>query len=473
MTAQVGHHGALGDLDEGSVPQLRTEVPGPRSLELADRDARHHASNSSPPAQLLRVVPEDGHGALIRDVDGNVYIDLCSGVVVTNLGHAPAPVVAALQQELGRLMHFFDFVTPARPAFFEALAATLPPSLQTFQMYTTGAEAVEAAIRLAKSYTGGYEVVCFDRAWHGRTLATMALSGASPLKQGYGPFPPGAIRSPNAYPYRCPVGSCGKITQDTCRLDCARAIDRVYAESGEGRLAAVIIEPVQGVGGVIPQPPEFLAHLREFCDRTGALLIFDEVLTGAGRTGSMWAFEQSGVLPDVLVAGKGLGSGYPLSLLASRREVLDAGHFGKPGAGASTFASGSLACTAGAATLGMLADGTILAGVRRTGELMLSALQELQARHPIIGDVRGAGLLLGVELVTDRETRERPPATVPRALMVALARRGVLTASPGPVLRLSPPLVISQRLALRAMELLDDALTEVERDFDIGTGGLR
>lgn len=470
MTAQVGQHGALRDLDEGDVPLLRTEIPGPRSLELWARDARHHATNSSPPAQSLRIVVSDGEGALVRDVDGNVYLDLCSGVVVTNAGHAPAPVVAALQRELGRLMHFFDFATPARPEFFEALAATLPPSLQTFQMYTTGAEAVEAAIRVAKSYTGNYEVISFDRAWHGRTLQTMALSGASPLKRDYGPFPAGGIRSPNSYPYRCPVDSCGKTTQDTCRLDCARSIDRIHAESGEGRLAAVIIEPVQGVGGVIPQPPEFLAYLREFCDRTGALLIFDEVLTGAGRTGSMWAFEQAGVVPDVLVAGKGLGSGYPLSLLASRREVLDAGSFGQPGAGASTFASGSLACTAGAATLAMLADGTILAQARRTGELMLSALQELQERHPLIGDVRGAGLLLGVELVTDRQTKARPPATLPRALMTALAHRGVLTASPGPVLRLSPPLVIPERLALRGVALLDDALTEVERGIDTGTG---
>lgn len=463
MTAPPGHLESLADLDEGSVPLLRTDVPGPRSRQWWDRDSRHHAANSSPPAQFLRVVVSDGHRALVRDVDGNVHIDMCSGVVVTNLGHAPAPVVAALQQELGRLMHFFDFATPARPAFFEALAATLPPTLRTFQMYTTGAEAVEAAIRLAKSYTGNYEVISFYRAWHGRTLQTMSLMGASPLKHGYGPFTPGVIHSPNAYSYRCPVGSC----RDTCRLDCARVIDRVYEESGEGKLAAVIIEPVQGVGGVIPHPPAFLAHLREFCDRTGALLIFDEVLTGVGRTGPMWAFEHSGVVPDVLVAGKGLGSGYPLSLLASSREILDAGSFGRPGAGASTFASGNLACTAGAATLEMLADGTVLAGARRVGEVMLAALRELQTRHPIVGDVRGAGLLLGVELVADPETRARPPAALPRALMTALARRGVLTASPGPVLRLTPPLVISELLAQRAIELLDDALTEVAREFDL------
>lgn len=463
MTTQQHQLEPLVSLDEGSLPLLHTDVPGPESRRLWERDARHHASNSSPPAQFLRIVVSDGHGPLVRDVDGNVFIDMCSGVVVSNLGHAPAPVVAALRRETARLMHFFDFATPTRSEFFEALAATLPPTLQTFQMYTTGAEAVEAAIRLAKSYTGNYEVISFHRAWHGRTLQATSLMGAFPAKQGNGPFAPGVIHSPNAYPYRCPVGSC----RDVCRLDCARVIDRTYEESGEGRLAAVIIEPVQGVGGVLPQPPEFLAHLREFCDRTGALLIFDEVLTGAGRTGPMWAFEHSGVLPDVLVAGKGLGSGYPLSLLASSREILDTGSFGRPGAGASTFASGNVACAAGAATLGMLADGTVLAGARRVGEAMLAALRELQVRHPIVGDVRGSGLLLGIELVSDAKTRARPPAPLPRSLMTALAHRGVLTASPGPVLRLSPPLVVSERLALRAVELLDDALTEVAREFDL------
>lgn len=457
MTAN-SDFGPLEELDEATVPVLRTPVPGPRSHEAWERDARHHAGNSSPPSQLLRLVLADGHGALVRDVDGNVYIDLSSGVVVTNLGHSPPTVVAAVAEEMGRLMHFFDFATPARSAFFEALAATLPPALQTFNMYTTGSEAVEAAIRMAKSYTGRYEVITFDRAWHGRTLGAMSLTAGSPLKEGYGPFATGIIRSANAYCYRCPLGLC----RDTCQIDCARTVERTYEESGEGRLAAVIIEPVQGVGGVIPHPPEFLAHLRAFCDRTGALLIFDEILTGMGRTGTMWAFEQSGVVPDVLLAGKGLGSGYPLSLIASRREVLDAGSFGRPGAGASTFASGNLAGAAGVATLAAFADGQVLANARRVGDTMVASLRELQDRHPIIGDVRGAGLLLGIELVADRTTKARVPPEVSRRLLGALARRGVLTAGAGPVLRISPPLVISERLAGRAVELLDDALTEVE-----------
>lgn len=458
MSAPATDVGALADLDEAALPIIRTDIPGPRSAELWARDARHHASNSSPPAQLLRLVVTDGFGALLRDADGNVFIDLSSGVVVANLGHAPAPVVEALRREMGRLMHFFDFATPARAELFEALARTLPPELQTFQMYTTGSEAVEAAIRLAKSYTGNYEVVAFHRAWHGRTHGAMSLMGASPLKHGYGPYAPGVIRSFNAYCYRCPLG----LRRETCEVACARSLEGHYEEAGEGRLAAVIIEPTQGVGGVIEHPPEFLAHLRRFCDRTGALLIFDEILTGAGRTGSMWAFERSGVIPDVLLAGKGLGSGYPVSLIASRREVLDAGAFGRPGAGASTFASGNLASAAGAASLGMLADGTVVDNAARVGAAMLSALQDLQDRHPLIGDVRGVGLLIGLELVADRTTKARPAPEVPRRLLAALARRGVLTAGAGPVLRITPPLVISERLALKAVELIDDALTEVE-----------
>ncbi len=449
---------AFDDDDDGSVPLVRTGIPGPRSAELWERDSRLHAHNSSPAAQHLRLVIDEARGAVVRDVDGNAFIDLSSGAVVANLGHCPPPVVAALQQEARRLLHFFDYATPARPAFFEALAATLPASLQTFQMYSTGSEAVEAAIRLAKSFTKRYEVISFHSAWHGRTLASMSLMGGFRLKHGYGPFAPGALHSVNAYCYRCPLG----LEREGCEVACARFVDQVYEQSGEQELAAVIIEPIQGVGGVIPHPPEFLAHLRRFCDRTGALLVFDEILTGVGRTGPMWAFEHSGVVPDVLLAGKGLASGYPISVIAARREVMDTAPFGLPGAGASTFASGNLACAAAAATLEALADGRILDHGRRLGELMLSELRAMQHRHPVIGDVRGQGMLMALELVSDRRTKARISPETSRRLLLALARRGVLTSGVGPILRITPPLVLSETLAVKALALLDDALGEVE-----------
>ena len=457
-TGGLFDHEPLAELNDDDLPLLRTELPGPRSRELWARDAALHAGNSSAPAQSLGIVLRDGLGAVVRDVDGNSFIDLSSGVVVTNLGHCPPRVVAALQEETQRLLHYFDFATPARAAFFEALAATLPPSLRTFQMYTTGSEAVEAALRMAKSYTGKYEVISFFSAWHGRTLGSMSLMGGFPQKLGYGPFAPGVFHSPNAYCYRCPLG----LSPETCEVACARFVDRLYEEASEKRVAAVIVEPVQGVGGVIAHPPAFLAHLRQFCDRTGALLIFDEILTGAGRTGTMWAFERSGVVPDVLLAGKGLASGYPVSLIASRREVLDAGPFGQPGAGASTFASGNLACAAGVASLEILADGKVLEHARRVGAVMLDALRELQRHHPMIGDVRGEGMLMALELVTDRGSKQRIPPPLARALLVALARRGVLTAGGGAVFRITPPLVISEKLALKGVAILDEALSEVE-----------
>jgi 4-aminobutyrate aminotransferase-like enzyme len=414
------------------------------------------------PAQTLRIVVSDASGALVRDVDGNVFIDFSSGIVVANLGHAPPSVAEALGAQAGRLMHFFDFATPPRSEFFAALARTLPPSLQTFQMYTTGAEAVEAAIRLAKVNTGGYEVISFFGAWHGRTLGAMSLMGGFPLKHGYGPFAPGTLHAPNAYCYRCPLG----LERDSCSDACARFIDRVYEQSSERRLAAVIIEPVQGVGGAIVHDKAFLSHLREFCDRTGALLIFDEILSGVGRTGKMWAFEHTGVVPDVVLAGKGLASGYPISLIASRRELLDHGAFGLPGHGASTFASGNLACAAGAATLALLEDGAIIENARRVGEALLGALKEVQTRHPIVGDVRGRGMLLAMELVQDRGTKAPIPPALMRKLLLALARRGMLAVGGGHILRITPPLVISEELALRAVELLDDALHEIERGED-------
>ncbi len=446
------------DLDPARAPRILTDLPGPRSQELWARDAVHHASNSSPGAQWLRIVLRDGAGAVVRDVDGNLFVDFSSGAVVANVGHAPAAVAEALAGEAARLMGFFDFATPARATFFEALAQTLPPALQTFQMYSTGAEAVEAALRLAKSYTGKYEVISFHQAWHGRTLGAMSLMGGFPLKRGYGPFAPGALHSPNPNCYRCPLD----LDRDSCAVACRSLVDRVYQQSSEERLAAVIVEPVQGVGGVIPFPPEFLAHLRELCDRTGALLIFDEILTGVGRTGPMWAFESTGVVPDILLAGKGLAGGYPISLIASGREVLDAGPFGRPGAGASTFASGNLACAAGTAVLAMLADGEILANGRRVGAAMLAALRELADRHPLIGDVRGAGMLLALELVSDRAAKTPITPDVARRLLVAMARRGVLVAGAGAVLRITPPLVITEAMALAGVAALDDALTEIE-----------
>ena len=449
---------AAGDFDPETAPHLRTAVPGPRSEELWARDAAHHAGNSSPAAQWLRLVLRDGRGAVVRDVDDNLFLDFSSGAVVANLGHAPAPVARALGEEAAKLMHYFDFATPARAAFFEALAPTLPPSLRTFQMYSTGAEAVEAALRLAKSYTKGYEVISFHQAWHGRTLGAMSLMGGFPLKRGYGPFAPGVLHSANANCYRCPMG----LTRERCDVACASYAERVYEQSSEHRLAAVIIEPVQGVGGVIPFPPEFLARMRELCDRTGALLVFDEILCGVGRTGPMWAFESSGVVPDVLIAGKGLASGYPISLLASRREVLDTLPFGAPGAGASTFASGNMACAAGVATLGMLADGSILENGRRVGALILERLHQLAERHPLIGDVRGVGMLLAIELVTDREAKTPIAPATARRLLMALARRGVLVAGAGPILRIAPPLVISERQAEAGLAILDEALHEVE-----------
>ena len=446
-----------GDFDPGLAPLVRTAVPGPRSLELWERDAAHHAGNSSPGAQWLRLVLRDGRGAVVRDVDDNLFVDFSSGAVVANLGHAPAPVSAALAAESQRLLHYFDFATPARAEFFERLARTLPPQLQTFQMYSTGAEAVEAVLRLARAHTGKYEVISFHQAWHGRTLGAMSIMGGFPLKHGYGPFAPGMLHSLNANCYRCPLD----LTRDTCGVACARMVDRVYEQSSERRLAAVIVEPVQGVGGVIAFPPEFLAHLRELCDRTGALLIFDEILTGVGRTGPMWAFEDTGVVPDVLIAGKGLACGYPISVIASHREVLDSGPFGLPGAGASTFASGNLACAAGAAGLAMLEDGAILANGRRVGAAMLAALRELGERHPMVGDVRGVGMLMALDLVRDRATKEPIAPATARRLLVALAGRGVLVAGGGAVLRITPPLVIGEEMALAGVALLDEALAEV------------
>lgn len=450
----------LEDISDIELPRLRTAIPGPRSTELWGRLGNFHSSkNASAGAHLTHLVLKMGRGAVVADVDDNLFIDMSAGTTVTNLGHCPPEVTRALQDQLELLMHYYDWPTEPKVQFYEALAPFMPAELQTFQMYTTGTEAVEAAIRAAKSYTKKYETISMYNAYHGRTLGSMSLMGVG-QKEGFGPFPPGAMRSPNANSYRCSFG----LTRDSCEVACAKFIDQVYAQSSEGKLAAVIVEPIQGGGGIISHPPEFLKYMREFCDRTGALLIFDEILCGVGRTGRMWAFENSGVVPDILVAGKGLGSGYPMSLIATRREIMEAPPYGKPLAGATTFAGGNLACAAGVATLGLLQDGSLFEHVRQVGKAVWQALLEMKEQHRLIGDVRGEGLLLGVEFVSDRETKEPISTELAHKLLHSLTRRGVLTSSAVSVLRLTPPLVISETLALRALELLDEALTEIEAE---------
>jgi 4-aminobutyrate aminotransferase-like enzyme len=409
--------------DAPLVPRLITAVPGPKSLAAFEREQAFQAAGTSAGAQWSRLAVMDGRGAVVRDADGNYLLDACSGTVVMNIGHGNAAVASALFEQARRLTHFYDFAAPIRAAFLEAVRDTLPRRLDAFQLLNSGTEAVETALRIVRSATGRHQVIAFHGAYHGRSLGALSLTtGAG--RQGLGPFLPGVVHAPTPFSIR--IGT-GAPTADECAL-ALRQLDALVTHHLAELPAAVFIEPVQGAGGTYPMPDDFLIGLRNFCDRTGALLVFDEILTGAGRTGRMWAFEHSGVEPDLLLSGKGLAGGFPFGLVAGPRAVMDAGPVAQPTHNSSTFGGGQLACAAGLAALAELRESGMIANSARVGDYLLAQLRRRVGGHDLVRDIRGRGLLVGVELVPDRPGAAQY-GSIPELLLTGMLARGVVISS--------------------------------------------
>lgn len=438
------------------LPRLVTEVPGPESRAIFRRDQGLLAAGNSAGSLWSELAVVEGRGAMIRDADGNWLLDACAGTVVMNLGHGHPAVAAALGEQAGRLTHFYDFATEVRVRFVELLRSTLPASFDAFHLANSGSEAVEAALRTARSATGRHEVIAFHNGYHGRTLGALSLtSGAG--REGLGPFLPGVVHSiaPD------PMGNPHQDEMERVEA-CSRHLERVASQVLAGPPAAVLIEPMQGAGGMIPVPAAFLERLRAFCDRTGALLVFDEILTGGGRTGLLWAYQHSGVIPDLLLLGKGIGGGFPLGIVAGPRRVMDAGPGAQPTHNSSTFGGNPLACTAGLAALTALLDEGLVENASRVGGYLMSALEERLRTHPNVADVRGLGLAIGVEMVNDRTSREPVSGDSIRAALRGLLRRGVVISSTGHVMRITPPLC----LTIPQAGFIADAVSETLRDIE-------
>lgn len=439
-----------------TVPRLRTEVPGPESRRIFAEEQQWQAAGTSAGSLWSQLSIIDGKGAMVRDADGNFLLDACAGTVVQNIGHGVESVAQALGEQARRLTHFYDFASPVRVEFLRALRATLPPVFDAFHLLNSGTEAVETALRIARSATGRFEIIAFHNSYHGRSLGALSLTaGAS--RQGVGPLLPGVVHVPSPYTYRSLFGD----DPQRCATACADHLETVAAQTLTAAPAAVIIEPLQGAGGTIPMPTAFLRRLREFCDRVGAVLIFDEILAGAGRTGRMWAFEHSGVVPDLLLAGKGLAGGYPIGIVAGPRRIMDAGPVALPTHNSSTFGGGQLACAAGLAALAALRDGDLVANAARVGGYLLERLRVALADCPVVGEVRGMGLAIGVELVTDRATKEPATAEMARTVLVEMLRRGVVISSSSHVVRITPPLCLSREQADVIVDVLGQALAVV------------
>jgi 4-aminobutyrate aminotransferase / (S)-3-amino-2-methylpropionate transaminase / 5-aminovalerate transaminase len=429
--------------------ELRTEIPGPRSRAILERKERAVAS---PLVHNLPIVAHDARGSLLTDVDGNTFIDFTGGVGVLNVGHSHPRVVDAAQEQLARFAHTDFTIVPYEPyvELAERLGALVPISGPVKGgFFNSGAEAVENAVKWARLATGRSAVVAFEGAFHGRTLMALTLtSKPHPYKTGLGPFAPEVYRAPYPNPYRGPDA-------DTA----LRALERLFATQVEAaEVAAIVFEPQQGEGGFLPAPVEFVRGLRRICDRHAIVLVADEVQTGFGRTGRMFAMEHFDVEPDLVVVAKSIAAGLPLSGVLGRAAIMDAPHAGAVGG---TYVGNPVALAAALAVLDVLEEERLVERAQVIGETIRSTLQGWQGRFPQIGDVRGLGAMLALELVTDPSSKE-PAPELAAAVIDAAASRGLLLLKAGlygNCIRVLCPLTIADAELDEALAVWEDALS--------------
>ncbi len=441
-------------LDQTGLRQHRhlvTEIPGPRSVELM---ARRNATVSAGVGTTLPVFITRAGGGVLTDVDGNTLIDLGSGIAVTSVGNAAPRVVEAVQAQVADFTHTCFMVTPYEGyvAVCEALAELTPGDhAKKSALFNSGSEAVENAVKIARHATGRQGVVVFDHAYHGRTNLTMALTAKNmPYKHRFGPFAGEVYRVPMSYPFRD-----GLSGPDAA----ARAISQIEVQVGAGNTAAVLIEPLQGEGGFIEPAPGFLTAISEWCTANGVVFIADEIQSGFCRTGAWFGVDAEGVVPDLVTTAKGMAGGLPLAAVTGRAEIMDAVH---PGGLGGTYGGNPVACAAALGAIETMRAEDLAGAARAIGEVMLPRLRALAERFPAVGDVRGRGAMIAVELVRPGTTE--PDAALAGAVAKACHARGVvvLTAgSYGNVLRFLPPLVIGHDLLVEALDVIEEAFAEV------------
>ncbi|HMZ14014.1 MAG TPA: 4-aminobutyrate--2-oxoglutarate transaminase [Mycobacterium sp.] len=438
--------------------KLVTEIPGPQSIEMSKRRV---AAVARGVGVTMPVSCARAFGGIIEDVDGNRLIDLGSGIAVTTIGNSSPRVVEAVQQQVAAFTHTCFMVTPYEGyiAVAEHLNRLTPGSYEKRSaLFNSGAEAVENAIKIARAYTHKTAVVAFDHAYHGRTNLTMALTAKSmPYKSGFGPFAPEIYRAPLSYPYR--DGLIDKEWATNGELAAERALTVIDKQIGAANLAAVIIEPILGEGGFIVPAPGFLPTLRSWCTENDVVFIADEVQSGFGRSGAMFACEDEGIEPDLIVTAKGIADGLPLSAVTGRAEIMDAPHVSGLGG---TYGGNPVACAAALATIETIELDGLLDRAKHIETVMKDKLHRMQADDDRIGDVRGRGAMIAVELVKSGTAEPDPELT--KALCSRAHSQGVLVLSCGTygnILRFLPPLTISDELLLEGLDVLAGILAEI------------
>ena len=441
-------------------PKLVCTLPGPKAKAAVEADARLISPSYT---RSYPLVAKRGRGVRVEDVDGNEFLDFAAGIAVTSTGHCHPEVVAAIQKQAAELIHISgtDFYDEHLTDLAEKLSAVAPMrGPHKFFYGNSGAEAIECALKVARYHTGRQNIIAFLGAFHGRTMGALSLTASKPQqKRRFAPLVPGVTHVRYPYAYRGCTG--GPQEEEAFSLGCARYIEEKLFKTilPPEEVAAIFVEPIQGEGGYVVAPTNFLRELRAICDKHGILLVADEVQSGAGRTGKWWAIEHSGVEPDIVCMAKGIASGMPLGICMTRSEIMN----WVPGSHASTFGGNPVSIAAALATVDILQREGI-ANAARVGGKMLERLQGWKSSHPLVGDVRGRGLMIGIELVKDKVTRE--PATALRNRVEELAfERGLMILGCGETsLRLCPPLIVSENEATVALDILEDALTQVEKE---------
>jgi 4-aminobutyrate aminotransferase/(S)-3-amino-2-methylpropionate transaminase len=437
-----------------TVPSIKTELPGPEARKYIEMSRKYEPNSMS---DQVPAVWRRAQGAVVEDVDGNTFIDFTSGVLVTNVGHCHPKHVKAIQEQAAECMNSYDFVNPWRAQLAKKLVEITSPNLDKAFILSTGAEAVESAIKVARKYTGKYEIIAFQGAFHGRTYMAMSVGGKSGIKKNFGPMIPGVLHAPFCYCYRCVFDQ--KFPE--CNFTCLRYLDNLLETESAGSVAALITESYQGGAGSIIPPGDYMQRLRKWCEERDILFILDEVQSSFARTGRMFAYEHWGIQPNLLCLGKGIGSGVPISALVGESRILDAL---EPGSMSSTNGGNPLCSRAALAAIEIIEEEKLVERADRLGRQMLDRLNEMMSKYDSIGDVRSMGLVAGVEIVTDKASKQ-PDAVMTRRITEEAHKRGLIMIAPigfhGNVIRIAPPLVIEEEHLRKGLDIIEDAVKKL------------
>jgi len=455
MTA-IGPAPRWAHVDLDKVPRVATPPPGPKSRQYHERCTRYFKGLSSQ-VKLFPVVFESGAGCTLTDVDGNVYIDFSSGIYVATLGHCHPKITEAIRRHAGNLINCHDFTTPIKTQLVEKLAEILPGDLSGFQLYDSGTTAVEAGMRVLRAATGRQEILSCFHDFHGKTYGSVSLGQIrSPV---YGPVrAPGMHMLPRPDTYR-PLWTRPDGSPDTDRY--LAFFDEYIDKATVHNVAGFVLEPIQGWGGSVMPPDDFFPKLRAFCDERGILLMADEVLTGWGRTGKWLCMEHWNVVPDAVSLGKGFGNGFPVTCVAVREAHAES--FESVSA-SSSYGGNPMACAAALASIEVIEEEGLLARSLHLGNLAIRRMRKMKEEHPIVGDVRAKGCLMGIELVKDRATKE-PFDEAGKLVYQKAFTKGLAWIPAGHILRMSPPIIMEDDVLRKGLDLIDEAIGETEKEL--------